>query len=201
MALKELLRSIVRGELARFLFPPEDKTAHWQRVAGLQLDFDLPRARLNGVGLGDRLEKLLFLGRREDREDAASREYCYFSLGLEVDCLGDGETIDGFELVQKDLYSPKWQPFCGACHYCGREIVLARLNEQSLVEQFGPPYWRDEDEDEILLFYEFSPNIEWQVELSLDGTMNRIIITNDPGMADEGQRKAFRVTRSWPPAL
>ena len=63
----------------------------------------------------------------------------------------------------------------------------------------GPPYWRDEDADELILFYEF-PNLEWQIEFSLDGSFNRVNVTCNPLLADETQRKAYRVDKPWPPS-
>jgi len=45
-----------------FLFGPKNPTKDWRRASGLRLVFDLEWGRLNGVALGDLLDRLSFLG-------------------------------------------------------------------------------------------------------------------------------------------
>jgi len=186
--------------MLEFLFGPKNPTKDWQRASDLRLTFDLECGKLNGVGFGERLERLSFLGPVEDRSGLRQGEHRYFSLGLSVDCRSGDDTVDEFEIIQKDEYVPKYRPFPGAIQYHGENFDLGQLTEEICVRTLGPPFWKDEDADEIILFYEF-PSREWQVEFALDGTLNRIIATSKPIMADERQRKAYGVTQPWPPRI
>jgi len=182
----------------QFLFGPKNPTRDWERPSNLRLTFDLDCGELNGVGLGQRLDRLSFLGPIEDREGLRAGEYRYCSFGLSVGCYNDAQIIDCFDIVQKDRYLPQYRPFSDICHYLGENLDLGRLTEESAIETFGSPFWKDQDDEEIILFYEF-PNREWQVEFALDRTFNRIIVTSKPLMADERQRNAYGVNKPWPP--
>jgi len=182
--------------MLEFLFGPKNPTKDWRRDPDLRLTFDLERGTLNGVGLGDSLDRLSFLGPVEDRTGLRSGEYRYFSLGLFVGC-NEGQIAD-YYIVQRDRFAPQYRPFAGVCCYRGEHLDLGRLTEEFFVENVGLPFWRDQDDDEILLFYEF-PSREWQVEFALDGTLNVILVTGKPLMAEEEQRKAYGVDKPWPP--
>ena len=181
-----------------YFLGPKNPTMDWQRAADLRLTFDLEGSTLNGVGFGEPLNRLSFLGPLEDRSGLTLGEYRFFSLGLSVDCYNEQDTIDCFEIVQKDQDMPEFQPFAGVCRCKGENLDLGQLTEESFVGTFGPPFWKDVDDEEIILFYEF-PGREWQVEFALDETLNRILVTSKPLMADERQREAYGVNKSWPP--
>jgi hypothetical protein len=181
-----------------FLFRSKNPTKDWVRPSNLRLTFDLESSALNGVGLDEPVENVRFLGPVEDRTNLHFGEYGYFSLGIVVGCHNDKNLLDCFELVNKAPDSPRYQSFFGDCHYRGTSLKLDRLTQSFLHGTFGPPFWKDEDHNEVILFYEF-PGLEWQVEFALDGTMNRIVITNKILMADERQRAAYKVTKSWLP--
>jgi hypothetical protein len=180
-----------------FLFGSKNLTKDWQRTNDLRLTFDLDSGRLNGVGLGERLDRLSCLGPVEDRSGLPS-EYRYFSLGLSVDCYNKEDAIDSLEIIQKDQDVPQYCPFPGGVHYRGENLDLGQLTQKSFLGRFGPPFWKDEDDEEVIFFYEF-PDREWQVEFAPDGTLNRIIVTSKPLMADERQRNAYGVNKPWPP--
>jgi hypothetical protein len=180
------------------LFRSKNPTRDWQRSADLRLTFDLDAATLNGIGFGEPLAKVSFLGPAEDRSNLHFGEFGYFSLGLVVGCHNDQNVLDTFELVNKDSGSPHYQAFAGDCRFGGASLRLASLTQALLRNRLGEPYCKDEDEDETILFYEL-PGLEWQVELAPAGTINRIVITNNMLMADEEQRAAYNVTRPWPP--
>ena len=186
------------GILFRWLFGPTNPTKDWQGSDDLRLSFDLDCGKLNGVGLGERLDRLSLLGPVEGRSGICQGEFRYFSVGLSVNCRNNEDMVDEYEIVQKDENVPQYRPFPGAVQCHGENLDLGQLTEESCVARFGLPFWKDEDDDEIILFYEF-PGREWQVELALDGTPNRIIVTSKPLMADERQRKAYNVTKPWPP--
>ena len=101
----------------------EDPTMVWQRAADLRLTFDLEGSKLNGVGFGEPLNRLSFLGPLEDRSGLTLGEYRFFSLGLSVDCYNEQDTIDCFEIVQKDQDMPEFQPFAGVCRSKGENLI------------------------------------------------------------------------------
>jgi len=183
--------------MLEWLFGPKDPTKDWQRTRELRLEVDLERGALNGVRLTEPADRLSFLGPVEDRAGLKADEFRYDSLGLSVG-YDQEKAIDCFQFIQKDPACPQGRPFPGQCWYQGRILDLARATEPSFVEQVGSPYWRDEDEDEILLFYEF-PAMEWQVEFAPDGTLNRILVTSAPLLADPRQREAYGLPPDrWP---
>jgi len=172
--------------------------AAWKREPGLVLTFDFGRNALCGVRIGDPVDWLSKLGPAEDAR-AARRDgrYCYYSKGLEVGAR-EGR-VTSYLLVWGGSEDPRYRPFAGACGYRGKSLPLSGdTREPEIVGYFGHPYWRDEDEEEILLFYEFE-DLEWQVELTPQGSLKAVSIVTPPILAEEGQRRAYRVTRAWPP--
>jgi hypothetical protein len=77
-----------------------------------------------------------------------------------------------------------------------------RLNPTTTVEEvlarLGEPYWRNEDEDEVILFYEDDP-VETQFEFPDKKHLGFITILMPPLLADPIQHKAYGVTKPWPP--
>ena len=148
-------------------------TAHWRAEPGLRPEFDFGRHALCGVKIGDPVEWLAKLGPAEDPR-AARREgrYCYYSKGLEIGA-NDGRVIS-YLLVWGGSADPRYRPFAGACTYRGRSLPLsAQTGEREIVGYFGDPYWRGEE-----------------------GIVNAVA---PPLLADEAQRRAYRVTKPWPP--
>jgi hypothetical protein len=136
------------------------------------------------------------LGPAEDPELAEDEVYCYYSRGLEVSA-EDG-FISGYRFVWRA--EEGFRPFPGRCFHRGAPITLSpAISEAEIAALAGSPYWRDEDEEEILLFYEFD-RVEWQVELTRDGRLSQWSIITPPSMADEDQRAAYGVTMAWPPS-
>ncbi len=177
-------------------FGPPDPTRTWLRSPDLQLEFDLASATLNGVKPGSPLEAVSFLGPVEDRSGLKNGWCNYPSLGLCIVFLDDS-TIQQFEIIRQ-VKSRGLPPFPVTVHHAGRALDLGQLSEQTFVAQFGTPFWRDEDDSEILLFYEFTQS-EWQVEFELDGSYKGVSVTSDPLMANADQRNAYGVTKPWPP--
>jgi hypothetical protein len=181
------------------LFGPTNPTKDWPSAGNLGLDFDLESGTLNGIGLREPLAKLSFLGPVEERSGLMLRagEFRYYSHGLAIQCDVPPYTIDDFELVQHDPDSLRYVPYAGICRYRVKSLHLGRITERSFQHDFGSPYWRNEDGEEVILFYEFQ-NLEWQVEFSVEGALIRIVVTANPIMADERQREAYGVTEPWP---
>lgn len=158
------------------------------------LTIDLGHALINGVGFGESIQALHYLGRDEDSSKAKGFEFCYYSLGLEVDAWDDS-TIYSFSIVVKEA---PFQPFAGTVLFRDRPIDLHRLSERSLESTFGQWYWRDQGADETIIFYELRA-CEWNFELTPDGALKRIVMESEPVLAKEEQRIAYHVTNAWPP--
>lgn len=177
-------------------FGPPDPTRTWLRSPDLQLECDLASATLNGVKPGSPLEAVSFLGPVEDRSGLKNGWCNYPSLGLCIVFLDDS-TIQQFEIIRQ-VKSRRERLFPVTVRHGDLILDLDSLNEPAFVERFGTPYWRDLDDQEILLFYEF-PQLEWQVEFELNGSFKGTSVTADPLLAQADQRNAYGVTKSWPP--
>lgn len=173
-----------------------DPTRTWLRSPDLRLEFDLASATLNGVKPGCPLEAVSFLGPVEDRRELKSGLCNYPSLGLCIVVLDDS-TIYQFEIIRQ-VQSRRERPVPVTVRHGDLVLDLDSLNASTFVERFGTPYWRDLDDQEILLFYEY-PHVEWQVEFELNGAYKGISVTADPLLAQADQRKAYGVTKPWPP--
>jgi hypothetical protein len=179
---------------------PANPTRDWQRPAELALEFDFDRATLNGVGLGQPLSRLSWLGPAEDMPALVTRNFGYLSLGLSAGMEGPTDAITGYFLYFSGSGDVPYRPFAGRVVRSGQELALsARTMEPAVVGQLGPPYWRDADPDGILLFYE-TPGREIQLEFSRDGRLRLLFAPDRPLLADDQQRRAFGVTADWPPA-
>ncbi len=182
----------------KFLFGNTSPTRAWQPYSGQLLTFDLDAGALNGVELGSRLECLSVLGPDEDRKLAQCGEFCYYSLGLCVDCDGVDNVIQAYEIVFRDPDEPKFRCFAGRVIRHGQTFDLAAMTLDQCAEALGEYFWKDCDEDESIVFYEF-PGREWQLEFDTASSLQRITITSRPLLADEAQRKAYHVMKGWPP--
>jgi hypothetical protein len=83
----------------------------------------------------------------------------------------------------------------------GSEILIStRTTTEEIISQFGEPYWRDTDEDETILFYEYqNGHVELQFEFSDKRHLSAITLSRDGVLSKADQRKAYRVTKNWPP--
>ncbi len=173
-------------------------TSDWLEERSVLLVADLDRFQLNGVGLGEDVERLRFLG------PSASRAFDYPAKGLQLD-VGASGSLQAFVMALRDgVYLSALPPeqvraFPGRVRMSGRDWAPRELRgESDFVTAWGDPYWRDEDEDEVLLFFEFD-RCEVQVELSLEGVPHVLVVAEEPLMADADQREAYGVTKAWPP--
>jgi len=172
-------------------------TKHWVQDRNVRLLADLDRFELSGVALGDDIERLSFLGRSE------SRFYDYPEQGLQLDV--DEGCLTGFSLaLRRDVYlgadfRGRVHAFAGSIRMKGRSRGPHELQgESDFADVLGDPYWRDEDDEEILLFFEF-PKREITVELTLKDVPQVLIVSTQPLMADAEQRALYGVTAPWPP--
>lgn len=179
------------------LFRSSYPTSNWIAAPGLPLTFDFSRHTLCSVRLEDPAQWLEKLGPAEDKRAARQREFRYYSKGLSIDV--ERGIVTAYRLVWSDPFSEGYQPFQGLCTYREQPLLLSALtSEDEFLSLLGEEYWRDEDKDEVILFYEFG-KIEWQVEFSRSGTLRALLVTTPPLLADEHQRIAYRVSKPWPP--
>ncbi len=183
-------------------FGKRDPTQDWRAQPGLKLEFDLDAHALCGVKPGDPVPFLEKLGPAEDKVAARKGEYRYLSRGVAFS--GADAFIDSILLIWRDEDEAGFQGYAGACLRGGKAVPLGSdWTVEQFVQTFGPPYWKDDDESESLLFYEFR-NFEWQAEFSKDpgGTarLSALLVVTPPLMADAAQREAYGVDKAWPPA-
>ena len=182
----------------KLLFGKSNPTRTWRPYSGQPLAFDLDAGSLNDVELGQPLECVSFLGPDEDRKSFRNGEFCYYSLGLCLECHGSEYTIEGYHIVFRDPEEPRYRPFSGRVMLNGHPISLAAITLDECADVFGDYFWLDRDEDESIVFYEFTGR-EWQLEFDDTSSLKRLVVTNRPVMADEAARKAYNVTTPWPP--
>jgi hypothetical protein len=162
-----------------------------------QIDFDFSTHSLSGIKLGDSSPLLWKLGPPEDKTESRQGGFCYHTKGFRADV--ENGLITGFTLFWNQAMHRPFEKFHGVCRYRGQVLPLkAGSLEPEIIGFFGEPYWRDEDEDEVILFYEFK-NVEWQIEISRCEGMTTFVVITPPLMADAQQRGAYKVTKPWPP--
>ena len=65
---------------------------------------------------------------------------------------------------------------------------------------FGQPYWVDQDLDEVILFYEYQDgDVELQFEFPGRVHLGFITLSAHGVLSNAEQRKAYKVTKPWPP--
>ena len=159
----------------------------WQLTAR-PLILDLDHNSLGGIRLGDPVSAVGAMPGSDGawRDDAQGVEIDYSPTG--INCV----------LVRWDDPTTSHSPYRGEVHFQGKHIPLS---DGTTIEQFmavfGDPWWRDDDEQESLLFYEWG-EVEWQVEFSRRGGLRLLLINTPPLMADPAQRAAYGVTKPWP---
>jgi hypothetical protein len=122
--------------------------------------------------------------------------YTFPEQGIVVEEDDDG--IHSISVYLRSDPEAKIAAFSGSFWYRDRPLLAQALaREEDVLRNFGNPYWRDEDEDEVILFYEFGM-VEWQLEFGLGGE-TRLLVVSVPTLADPEQRRLYGVTREWPP--
>jgi len=92
--------------------------------------------------------------------------------------------------------------FTGQLVRDGQPLNIQHLSaEADVLQSMGEPYWRDVDEDgEIIGFYEFQfGRMELQFEYPESARLGFITMMTPGLLAQEDQRKAYQVTKLWPP--
>jgi hypothetical protein len=184
--------------LFKIFTPKADPILAWKTESGLVADFefDFDLHALCGIKINDPVSLLWKLGPSEEKGAEANGDINYFSKGVQVSA--ENGTINSFVLFWNDDRRKQFLAFNGVCRFHGQKIELAAgISESGISKIFGEPYWRDEDNNEIILFYEFGA-IEWQIEISRQEGLAAIVVLTPPLLADEAQRAKFKVTKPWP---
>jgi len=88
--------------------------------------------------------------------------------------------------------------FAGTLCVHGESVEDSGLTEAGVTALLGQAWWRDEDEDEVLLFYEH-PSFELQCEFEGKRELTAVVLATDALMALEVQRQRYGVDKPWPP--
>ena len=178
-------------QFLRSLFKSPNSTQAWKEELSVDLVVDLDRHRLCGLGIGDWLAGLVHLG------PAKMTGSMIFFPGKGISVGFKAGVITSFAAYVAASPEEGVGRFTGWFIYRDRLLALSEeTGEKELIEIFGPPYWRDQDEDEVILFYEFG-EYEWQVEMSLKDRL-KVFVISEPILADPKQRAAYGVTKPWP---
>ncbi len=121
-------------------------TAGWVRDPSLRLALDFSTGTLCGVGLGEPVERLSFLG-PTDRKPKPGHDLEFLALGVSVGLSGD--RIDSYSVWWRDDLEAGYQPYSGSVLLQGRHTSLGgTTQEPEILSNLGPPYWRDQDDSE-----------------------------------------------------
>lgn len=134
-----------------------DPTRHWVAQPHLPLQFDFDVFELCGVGLGDRVEALCFLGPAEDSRWARRGRLRYFSRGVEIDVAD--ELICGYVLHWSwpNEYGAAFDAFAGSCTHRGQPCRLHReTNFLDFIAEFDEPDDRLQAGTGWLFLYEYA---------------------------------------------
>jgi hypothetical protein len=168
-------------------------TRSWRRDSDRELVLDLDSHTLCGVTIGDPIDRLSFLG-------PATRwpyDLEFAHLGIAI-CPEADDRIAEISIFFADSHGAHFEPFAGTIRFRGEHITLChQCTESTIVAQFGEAYWRDQDKDEVLLFFEWGER-EWQIEFDRGGGLTSLTIGH-PLLAEPEQRAAFGVNIPWPP--
>lgn len=183
--------------LIRLLFGYKDPAKQWPVNVSQSLLFDFDKTALNGVGILVPWTSLSVFGPPELKRGDENDSIVYLSRGFSADL--SGGSIVSYSFVWVDYLNQGFQPFTGTFTYRGKNLQLdGQTTEIELESMLGEPYWRDEDKDEIILFYEVD-GAEWQFELDLAGKLKTFLVLAYPVLDNEVQREAYKVTKPWPP--
>lgn len=154
---------------------------------------DLDRHRFNDIGIGSNSVDV----RRRDHLEHFDVVSTACERSVEIGT--EGETVDYILVNWRDPEAPELPAFTGRIRYAGRLHPLTTATTKvEVLSILGPPYWIDEDADETILFYEFG-EIEWQIEFDENEFLKVLLVATPPLLEDPEQRRAYGVTRDWPP--
>lgn len=91
--------------------------------------------------------------------------------------------------------------FTGSFTRNGSKIsISAQTTPEDIISKFGEPYWTDTADEEMILFYELqNGHVELQFEFPDRHQLGFITLCRDGVLSQPDQRKAYGVTKEWPP--
>ncbi len=129
------------------IFRSRNSTDAWQPDPRLGLTFDLDKYTLGSVALGEPVDRLCGLGPAEDKRDAKSGIYRYYSRGLSITT--EHDCIHVFRLVWHDPDRPEYQPYVGICTLHTAPVPLnGDMSAASFVQLLGEP--NDQTDDSLI---------------------------------------------------
>jgi hypothetical protein len=181
------------------LFGGGDPALRWEASPSVRIELDLDRPALCGIRLGDNSDRIAMLGRPDNPRPSKDEQYVYERHGFWIDACD--RSICSFTVIFDATASElTGEAFSGTILDKNQPIELnASTDEAEFRRRFGEPYWRDVDEKECLLFYEFG-QIEWQVEFGKGDGLRVLTIVTPPLLSGTEQRAAYHVGKPWPPA-
>ena len=159
------------------LFLGSDPTENWVVAQSVTPEFDLTHNKLNGAAIDSSIDNVKFLGPAESKSDARKGFFQYYSIGLEVQT--DESKIVGFLFYWKDYLKKGFKPCQMNFTYKGEALNLSgSTTEVEILNLFGEPMDRDDDEDETILFYHNEEDdVNWDVEFDSNKTLHGLCIS------------------------
>lgn len=184
-------------ELLRSLFGPPNPTRKWVENPMVARAVELDRHAFCGVAAGEPFDGLSFLGRSRIHPHIHTwHEYPHEGLRVDVK---EG-AVESFIFTLTRDEDDDLTPYAGLLRYRGSALALHRIaTHEGVVSTFGEPWWREDDEEDVTLFYEFGGKFEWRFEGASDGRMC-LMFVGRPILADPWERESYGVTKPWPPS-
>ena len=110
-----------------------------------------------------------------------------------VELSSDGKIFDSIFITLDD--------YDGEILQSGVKLSLSTATSPADIESlFGQPYWRDEEDSEVILFYEYEKGaVELQFEFPDSTTLGYITLARPGILSTADQRSAYGVDKPWPP--
>ena len=91
--------------------------------------------------------------------------------------------------------------FSGSFTKGGTKLPIStNTTPAEIIGKFGEPYWKDEDDEEIILFYEYSAGrIELQFEFPGKKNLGFVTLCREGVLSNADDRKGYCITKEWPP--
>ncbi|MFZ2956298.1 MAG: hypothetical protein WA705_05360 [Candidatus Ozemobacteraceae bacterium] len=148
-----------------------DPTRNWPVSARKMLTFNISDRTVNGTTFGHSFEALEIFGKPDNEKPVYDKVFQYLQHGLLVE-LKEEEKIDFFAFVFQNDECRKEERFAEArasfVNAKGGTLSLSKATCMADITVFmGEPKSIDEDEEEVILFYEIDDlRIEWELTLA-----------------------------------
>jgi len=158
----------------------DDAARRWTPQPGLRLEFDLERASLSGVALGDPAERVARFGAPENGHPSRDEAYEYRARGFEIGVRGG--RID-FILVLWDAGDER-KHFSGDVRVAARAHRLSALSAEDDVRALlGEPHRTRDELGKRTVFYRRG-GVEWQADFAR-GRLTAIAVRHPPFLSDD----------------